>query len=314
MANYQTLDLNLLRVFDALFSTRNVTRASEILNVTQPAVSAALSRMRGHFNDPLFVREGNGMAPTERAERLHVALQMPMQAIRSAVAEDDGFDPATATTTFTVRGADFFSMRLMPQLARRLSVEAPGVQLRFLDSGRGELVEILQAGEVDVALEQPAEVPSWVASTLLFPSPFRVVATAGHPATTGLSAGDVMPLDSYCQTPHVLRSIDGSDSGMVDAALASVGRSRRVAVVLPHFEAVLRTVAGSDLISTIPAQLSEAATAMGLEVFMAPVDVPAPDIRMYWHSRLNDAMGQRWFRTIIQEEIGRLWGHDDSFD
>lgn len=317
MANFRTLDLNLLRVLDAMMETRNVTRASEVLGLSQPAVSAALARLREHLKDPLFVRVGNGMAPTPHVEAIAPALRRALDDIRETLAQMEPFDPSSAETVFTLRGADFFSVRLMPHVAGRIAEEAPGVSVRFLDSGFGDMVDLLKAGAVDLAMEQPMEVPQWVSRALLFPSPFKIVAAQDNPgiATEGLRTGDVLPMSLYCSLPHALRSTDGSMSGMADVALASEGKRRRVALALPHFDAIIRAVAQSRMIATVPVQLAaESAVQHRLVILEPPFEIPVPKMQFYWHSRTDRTPGQVWFRDLIREETARLWGRDESFD
>lgn len=315
MTNFRTLDLNLLRVFEAVVRLRNVTRASEELGLSQPAASAALARLRAQLGDPLFVRVGNGMAPTPRAEALAPAVAGALARLGDALAETAPFDLRTAETTFTLRGADFFSMRLMPDLAAGIAREAPGTALRFLDSARGELFLLLETGEIDLALEQPMEVPAWVSRALLFPSPFKVVAARSNPGIAGLAPGTTMPIEVYCTLPHAIRSVDGSMSGMTDVALAEAGRRRRVRLALPHFDAVMLAVARSNLISAVPVQLCDAiADELGIAVFDPPVAFPVPRMQLYWHRRLDRAPGHIWLRTRVLTEVARLWGGDAGFD
>lgn len=315
--NFRTLDLNLLRVFAALDETRNVTRAALQLGLSQPAVSAALSRLRDHLDDPLFVRVGNGMAPTPRAEAAAPAVAHALARLEAALAEAEPFQPETAEATFTLRGADFFATRLIPAFSAALGREAPGITIRFLDSGRGDLTELLETGEIDLALEQPTGVPAWISRALLFPSPFKIIASPNNAliVEAGIKSGDVLPLDLFCALPHALRSIDGTTTGMTDAALARTGRSRRVVLVVPHFDAVLQAVARSNMIAAAPVQLIEdTAWPIELAVFEPPIDIPTPNMQLYWHSRLDRAPAHIWLRKRLLEEVARLWGRDKGFD
>ncbi len=315
MANIRTLDLNLLRVFDALFRLGNATRAAEDLGLTQPAVSAALSRLRGHIGDALFVRAGNGMVPTPRAEALAPVISDALKRLATAISDSEGFDPATAEMTLTLRGADFFSMRLMPTLSAGIAREAPGIALRFLDSSRGETISLLETGEIDLALEQPMDVPAWISRDLLFPSPFLIAAARDNPAISGLVPGEPMPIDIFCALPHAIRSTDGSMHGMTDAALAERGLARRVMLALPHFDAVMMAVAESNLIAAVPIQLAEDTAAdLDLVLFQPPFPFPVPRMQLYWHSRVDHAPAHVWLRTRVLKEVARLWGRDPGFD
>ncbi|WP_246682196.1 LysR family transcriptional regulator [Mesorhizobium sp. B3-2-1] len=153
--NLNALDLNLVRVLDALLRERSVTRAGEQIGLSQPAVSAALNRLRHVLNDQLFVRHGNDIVPTPRAESLAEPVRAALREIERVFQTGKDFDPAGLERTFTFMGADFFSMLLMPPLAARIAAVAPGVSFRFLDSARGDVSRLLQDDEIDAALERP---------------------------------------------------------------------------------------------------------------------------------------------------------------
>lgn len=310
MTNFRTFDLNLLRVFDALMRTRNVTQSGEMLGLSQPSVSAALSRLRAHLEDPLFVRVGHKMVPTPRAEALVAPVTQALQSLETSLAQTAAFDPRTAEHVFSVQGADFLSMRLMPALAARLADEAPGIAFRYFDSGQGELTALLERGEIDIAMEQPQETPTWVSRTLLFSSPFVVIAAHDNPAVAAaaVQSGAHLPLDLFCTLPHAIRSVDGSLSGMTDTALARVGRKRRVMLALPHFDAIAQTVAKSRYLSVVPVQLADdLAERLDLSVFQPPFEIPTPQMQIYWHSRDDNVPAHQWLRREIQAEVARLW-------
>lgn len=266
--NFQTFDLNLLRVFDALMRERSVTRAGERVGLSQPAVSAALSRLRAALDDQLFVRRGTEMAPTPRAEALSEPVREALAAMERTLFGAGRFEPATAQASFTLLGADFFSTLVMPGLAARLRTEAPGVKLRFLDSARGDVDRLLQEDAIDLALERPLALPEWVSSELMFVSPFAVVAAKGHPRLAGVVPGTAIPLELFCNIPQAIRSIDGGMAGAVDEALAAAGARREVILGLPHFQSVALTVSRSDLIAALPVQYAQAVSAsLGLELY-----------------------------------------------
>ncbi|WP_026793238.1 LysR family transcriptional regulator [Pleomorphomonas oryzae] len=307
--NFNAFDLNLLRVFDALMAERSATRAGERVGLSQPAVSAALNRLRALLDDQLFVRRGNEMVPTPRADDLCGPVREALRAIEAALGPPRGFDPATARRTFTLLGADFFSMLLMPRLFARWSDVAPGLTWRFLDSARGDVTRLLQDDAIDLALERPLETAEPIASAQLFVSPFALIARRGHPALSGVTPGDPVPLAIYCDLPHAIRSIDGTLSGMVDDALAKAGARRTVRIALPHFESVAEAVAMTDALAAVPRQFAEAvAERLGLTLYAMPVDVPAPDVRLYWHARRNDDPAHRWLREAVMGLAGELWG------
>lgn len=313
--NLNGLDLNLVRVLDALLRERSVTRAGEQIGLSQPAVSAALSRLRHALNDQLFVRRGNDMVPTPRAEGLVEPVRAALREIERAFQPARRFDPAVLERTFTFMGADFFSMLLMPPLAARIAALAPRVSFRFLDSARGDVSRLLQEDQIDVALERPLEVSDWVSSAPLFEAPFAIIAARDNPALgkAGVAEGEPVPIDLFCDLPHALRSIDGSMSGFTDEALARIGRARQVRLALPHFQAVALAVAGGLYLAAVPKQFAAvAAKSLPLAVYESPLPIFSPAVRMYWHARHDDEPPHRWIRNQILEAVGALgfsnWG------
>jgi DNA-binding transcriptional LysR family regulator len=244
------------------------------------------------------------MVPTPRAEDLAAPVRTALAEIEKAFVGGSQFDPATAERTFTFMGADYFSMRLMPDLARRISAGAPGIVLRLLDSARGDVDRLLQEDLIDAALERPLQVPEWISSELLFTSPFVIIAATGNPKLGGVAPGEAIPLDLFCAMPQAIRSIDGSLNGFVDSALAGVDRRRRVVLALPHFHGIALAVAGSGLLAAVPQQVAAILPRdLGLTVYQLPVAVPEPEVRMYWHSRHDDESGHRWIRAEIQAAL-----------
>jgi DNA-binding transcriptional LysR family regulator len=314
--NLNALDLNLVRVFDALLRERSVTRTGERIGLSQPAVSAALNRLRHALNDQLFVRRGNDMVPTPRAESMAEPVRAALREIERVFQSTEKFDPAELDRTFTLMGADFFFMLLMPPLAARIAAVAPGVSFRFLDSARGDVSRLLQEDEIDAALERPLEVADWISSTPLFHSPFTIIAARGNTAIrqAGIAEGERLPMDLFCELPHVLRSIDGSMSGSTDEALDRIGRKRRVSLALPHFQAVVLAVANGNYLAAVPRQFAVwAAKSLPLATYEPPLPIAVPEIRMYWHGRHDDEPPHRWLRNQILEAVAAL-GFRDAAD
>jgi DNA-binding transcriptional LysR family regulator len=305
--NFATFDLNLLRVFHALLRERSVTRAGDRLALSQPAVSAALARLRHALGDELFLRQGNAMVPTDRALALAAPIAEALAALDSALSAATGFDPATAERIFTLSGADFFSNLLMPTLFERIAAVAPGITLRLIDNARGDVATLLGEQEVDIALEAPSEIPDWVVRGTLFPAPFSVIAAWGMPALAGVAEHAPIPLDLFCALPHALRSVDGSLSGFTDAALARAGRARRVMLALPHFHAVALAVARGRLIAVVPKQFADAmAAALGLARYAPPMPFPVPEISLYWHRRRDQDPAHRWLREQVTAAVAEI--------
>jgi DNA-binding transcriptional LysR family regulator len=300
--NLNALDLNLIRVLDALLQERSVTRAGERIGLSQPAVSAALNRLRHTLNDQLFVRRGNEMLPTPRAESLADPVRAALAEIERVFQSGRKFDPAALERTFTLMGADILSMFVMPALAARVARTAPGVSLRFLDSARGDVIRLLQDDAIDAALERPLDVPEWISSARLFLSPFSIIASRNNESieAAGIAEGEPLPMDLFCALPHALRSIDGSMRGHTDEALAEIGKTRRVALALPHFQAVALAVAGGNYLAAVPIQFARlAAKSLPIALYEAPLPLPVPEIKIYWHARRDDDAPHQWMRNQV---------------
>lgn len=307
------LDLNLIRVFDSLWQERGVTRAGDRIGLSQPAVSAALNRLRHALGDQLFIRRGNTMVPTPRAEELAPRARSALEEIERMLAPGPAFDPAMLERTFTLLTSDFFSMLMMPQLAEKLHGIAPGVRIRVLDSSLGDVERILRDDQADMALERPITLPEGVAKAPLFRSPFVMAAARDDPAVAGLTEGEMMPLAVFCKLNHAIRSVDGSMTGQVDTALERHGQSRRVTLALPHFQAVALAVARGGMTAALPVQFARVVREpLGLRFFQPPVPIPAPDISLYWHSRHDKDAAHRWMRRLVLDLSAELGFQDTT--
>jgi DNA-binding transcriptional LysR family regulator len=307
--NLSGFDLNLLKVLDALLREASTTRAAERVGLTQPAVSAALRRLRLSLGDELFLRRGQGLVPTDFARSLERPLREALDGLGALLGGPPDFDPARSTDTFKIAGIDFFAEMLMPGLARELSARAPGMRVQLVDLVPGAYVEMLEKHQVDIGLLPGMDFPDWIDSRPLFHSPFVTVARAGHPrlARAGLAPGDTIPIDLFCDLGHVLCSPDGRLRAVGDSALAAMGRERRVAMSLPFFSGVTRVVAETDLVALVPRQLARlVAPRLGLSIYRQPMPVPTPVIAMIWHRRARATPAHAWLRGLVADLLAPL--------
>ena len=217
------LDLNLLRALDALLDERNVTRAAQRLSLTQPAVSAMLTRLRESFGDPLFVRSQRGIVPTERALELAAPLKQVLSEIEQML-QPRAFDPREAGMTLTLASTDYALRAVVVPFLARLREAAPGVRAVIVPVQHERLQAQLESGDVDMALITPETTPVDLHARRLFDERYVCVMRADHPA-----AARRLTLERFCALDHALVSYaGGSLSGVTDEALARVGRSRRV--------------------------------------------------------------------------------------
>lgn len=309
MVNLASFDLNLLRVLDALLRDGSTVAAGRRLGLSQPAVSAGLGRLRAALGDELFFRRGQGLEATAFARALEAPLREALDAIEALLDGPDRFDPAVSDQRFRISGSDFFAEMLMPQLAEHLSRTAPSIRVHLVDLVPDSYVDTLERYEVDIALIPQTSLPDWVQGRTVFTSSFSVIARKGHPRIrrAKIDPGGTVPIDLFCDLGHVLFSPEGNASAMGDAALAKVGRQRRVVMTLPVFSGVCRAVAGSDLIALLPTQLARhLAPSVGLEVFQPPMAIDAATISMIWHRRFASSPSHAWMREQIAVLLSRL--------
>lgn len=312
--NFNALDLNLIRVFDALLRERNVTRAGQRIGLSQPAVSSALARLRVLLDDPLFLRHGRQMQPTARAIQLGVYVQSAITTLEEGLRPQLPFDPSAIERKFCLLGADFFSVLLMPALSAHIARPAPGIKLAFLDNARDDVAQLLQSGFADIAFEEHAYAPDGFVASPLFSSVFVVALRQDHPilAQTSLQWGDRLPKALFEKLHYAVYSQDGGASGCVLDGLGETTHSQRVALMLPHFYAVAAAASTSELAAIIPCQFADSmAEKLGLVAFRSPIDLGVQKLGMYWHPRLDKRPEHIWLRTKIAEAVVEL-GFDPS--
>ena len=304
MVNLSSFDFNLLRVLDALLQEHSTVKAAKRLNVSQPAVSAALARLRGALDDELFFRRGQGLEPTAFALSLEADLREVMDRIGRLIQGHEAFDPRIAQNRFRISGSDFFAEMLMPRLADHLQTMAPLVRVHLVDLVPDNYVDTLERYEVDLALIPKANFPDWTDSQPVFRSSFSVIARTGHSRLieAGLRTGDVMPIDLFCDIGQVLFSPEGKETAMGDEALARVGRKRQVVMTMPVFSGVYRAVAGSELIALLPTALAhQVARSVGLEVLQPPIPIAQAQLMQVWHRRFTSSPAHAWLRNQIAD-------------
>ncbi|WP_413709067.1 LysR family transcriptional regulator [Rhizobium sp. Rhizsp82] len=290
------IDLNLLVAFDALMQERSVTKAGIRIGRTQPAMSAALSRLRALFQDELFVRGVDGLQPTPRAVDLAGPLQQALTEIQSTLSFTQSFEPGTARLTFTLGLSDHPAFVLLPQLVQRLQEIAPGITLQVRNfSARDDAVDMLDSGAADVTIGVPPASAGRILNQPLFEERFVCILRKGHPA-----AAETLDLDTFLTLGHLLVSPENDRFGHVDTALAKHGLKRRLALTLPHMYAAPLLVAQSDMIATLMAGVVKASGRESeLRLLEPPVELAPVPFVMSWHRRNDAHPAQRWFRETI---------------
>jgi DNA-binding transcriptional LysR family regulator len=300
--SFRTFDLNLLRVFDAVMTEQNLTRAAERLVTTQPAVSNALKRLRETLDDELLVRTAHGMKPTARAEELWPAVRQALSSLEAAIAPEN-FDVSETHATFRLAMADSTASLLLPRLMRAIKQEAPGLDIRMLPLTTRDPRAMLLQSDIDLAIGNfPGVVAqlsggqssvSAIRHQRLYSSESVCIMRKEHPL-----AATELTVDSYCAAHHALVSFSGRAHGPADEALAAMGRQRRIALTVNQFYTVGRVVAGTDLISVVPRHL--VASTGVIESLVAkelPFALPVVHVDMLWHERDTRNPSHKWMRS-----------------
>lgn len=290
------IDLNLLRVFDALMRHRSVTAAARELGLTQSSTSNALDRLRRALDDRLLERQGNRMVPTRRAMDIWPALSEGLSHLRDGLAAAQHFDPVQAMGRFRIGLHDYAMAVLGPALIADLRAAAPQMDVDLLAVGSAAEDEMLHDGRLDLILRSVWLTGPGLESQLLIREGFTGLIAVGHP----LAGLGPVALDDYLAWPHVLVSSRGAVPGNVDAALAPQGLRRRIGCSVPTFEAAARIVACTDMIlATGTALAPQLAATHGLTRFDLPLDVPGFDLAMLWSRRSGKAPAHLWLRARV---------------
>lgn len=288
------VDLNLLLAFEAIAAARSVTAAAQAMGVRQPAMSSSLARLRALFGDPLFVRAGGGLRPTPKAERLTPRVAAALAAIRLALGEEAAFDPAAAQRVFTLALTDYASAVVGPPLVARVRAEAPGVDLRVIGYQKGEVGALIAGGAADLALGVFPDPPEGCVVTPVAQDRFVGLARRGHPATEGS-----LTVEAWAAFDHALVTLSRDAHGVVDAALAERGLTRRVALTLPHVLALPAILAASDLIAAAPDRLARRLCGETLTPFALPIDFPPWRLEMLWSPLARADRSAAWLRASV---------------
>ncbi|WGY71701.1 LysR family transcriptional regulator [Burkholderia cepacia] len=293
----RAVDLNLLKLLDALLQERSVTRAGMRLGLTQPAASRALGRLRALLDDRVVVRTPKGLEFTPRAASLALRVSRVLTDAAGIVAPAV-FDPATARGQFSIASLDHMALTLIPDVNARLEQRAPGMDLNVPPS-RGNNVELVTDGTAGVALGvfDDDTLPAGIYRRKLYDDDLVCIVRNGHPA---LSAR--LTAKRFAALSHVLVTIGGRGGELVDAALARQGLHRRIAMRLPHFLVAPMVVAKSDMTLVLPRRLARhVALSMPVTLVKLPVDVPSFALSMIWHERTHDDPAHAWLRQQIAD-------------
>jgi DNA-binding transcriptional LysR family regulator len=293
--NVADLDLNLLRVFDAVLRERTVTAAAARLRLTQPAVSNALARLRSVFGDPLFVRTASGMEATPFARGVAEPVRQALALLETALAHGPGFDPASATRAFRFYMSDVGQVEFLPPLVERLQRVAPGVRLEAVAVDLEDIADALGSGSLDVAVGFLPALGAPIARRALFRDPYLCLMRADHPI-------ERLTKKRFVEASHALVTYRAGGHRVIEEALERAGVARRIALRVPHFTVVPMVLERTDLILTLPARVARLYERRGrFKSLPPPVAIPQAEVSVYWHERFAADPGNGWLREQVAE-------------
>ncbi|WP_404399932.1 LysR family transcriptional regulator [Idiomarina seosinensis] len=306
MNTIKEIDLNLLVYLDVLLRERNVTRAAAQLNITQPAMSNGLKRLRGLLNDPILVRTSEGMRPTERALGMQESLRTVLYSVEEMIQPIREFEAATSNRVFRIMASDYAASTLMPRLLNTLDEQAPNVSLDIMTPSDISFHDV-ENGKVDLAINRFEKLPQSFHQKVLWQDEFSCLIHKQHPLLNNYS------LDEYLKAEHVWVSKTGFGVGVgmdprdiqklgwVDDALDKLNRRRHIKVFTRNYH-VAMYLAREGLVATLPTRAAKLyQNDDTLIIKEPPFSIPALTLTMIWSPLLQHDAGHRWFRQIVAE-------------
>ena len=295
--NYNELDLHHLRVLDVLLHEHSLTRSALALNVTQPALSKTLARLRRYFDDPLFVRVALKMEPTPKAMELQAPVAAILEGMRELRSQHVPFDPETSTRTFNFCVVDAGIIKLLPKLVNRITEEAPHVRLRVLHLEADHLESWLVSGKVDFAMGSFPSLTKAIRRKPLWVERYVCVVREGHPRISRDPT-----LAEFAREKHVLVSTIGTGHAhhLAERAIEAAVPDENIICRVPMFISAALLVKHTDVIATLPMSIATVLSEdLGLQIVTPPVKLPKIEIFQYWHDRLHREPGTKWIRGIF---------------
>lgn len=290
----EKIDLNLLVVFKHLLAERSVSRAAQALDLSQPAVSNALARLRKLLGDELFLRTPAGMVPTPFAEQLAESVTYALGMIHAALNQRSAFDPEHSERSFVISMTDIGEIYFLPLLMNVMRTEAPGVSITT-HRNAGNLREEMEAGKVDLAIGLLPILKSGFFQRRLFAQRYVCLMRKGHRLDR-----KKITLADFSAAEHLVVVSAGTGHGQVDELLKRKGIARRIALTVPHFVAVGHILQATELVSTVPERFAERMVEpFNLVAVPHPVDLPQVAINVFWHAKYHKDPGNQWLRGVL---------------
>ena len=293
-------DLNLVRVFNALMQHGSVSGAASALNLTQPAVSNALRRLRALTDDDLFVRTRRGMEPTAFSIAAGESLAEGMRLIRHGLERAAPFDPLTAKRSFRILMTDAGEMVFLPRLMPWLRARAPHLDIRVMQLPLSRYLEALETDQADLAIGSFNPQAGTLVVRRLFDEHYVLACRQGHELAQAAGASGIAPQEMIFAADHIVVRPPNSGGVIADRLAEAYGGRLHAALEVPHFMVLAGILDQTDLVTIVPSMVAhELARRSDLVTLRLPFEVPSITIRLAWHTRQQKDAGSRWLRQQI---------------
>jgi DNA-binding transcriptional LysR family regulator len=305
--NISKIDLNLLIYLDVLLREKNVTRAAGQLNITQPAMSNGLKRLRTLFSDPILVRTSDGMVPTERARALGPAIRKILLELEEALQGEEEFNELNSQRVFRLMASDYAASTLLPKLLKRINQIAPNVTIDIMTPSDVNFHDV-EAGKIDMAINRFDELPQSFHQKTIWRDTFSCLLSADNPVVSKFN------LNTYLDAKHVWVSKTGFGVGVgmdpkdvqklgwVDEALARLGKQRDIKVFTRNYHVAMQLALEDELVATLPTRAALIhKNDANYTVLKPPFDIPDIELKMIWSPLLHHDASHIWFRQLVIE-------------
>ena len=294
------IDIKILNIFYCIYRFKSISEAANYLNLSQPTLSNLLNKLRKYYNDPLFLRVGNEMLPTDLSKQLFPLVGEVLQKFELVLNFSDQFDEINSQLKFNIAMTDVSHLVLLPKISTYLKQHAPGIQLE-VHSITLDTADKMKSGEIDLAIGfLPNLEPSFYQQKL-FEQYYVVIASKDHPRLQD----NKISIEQYLNEKHI--DVDaGAGHYSLEQVCNNLGLKRSIVMKLPSYLGVGLVVQESESIATVPYYLSEVLLARGnLQILAAPIDFPTYAIKQFWHVSSNNKKSQKWFRNMSYEILSK---------
>jgi DNA-binding transcriptional LysR family regulator len=297
--NLKETDLNLFIAFDVIYTEKNLTKAGQVLGITQPAVSNALSRLRELFGDDLFIRTSKGMIPTPVANQIIKDVRSALSLIQNTISETEKFDPSIAEMTFKISIGDSSEYRLLPLLIKELAEVAPKIKVETYLTPRKDAPRELASGTIDFSIDPPVHSDPHLRHEKIYEEDYVMIVRKDHPILDLKK----ITIEDYLKLSHIHISNRKTGLGHVDMALYRLGLSRDISLRAQHFLVAPYIVEQSDLAITTTKGFAVDRDLAWREL---PFDIEPLVLHLYWHEAKDSDPSSKWMKDLMLKTYGKL--------